>query len=75
MKLHGDIKVPDSIVITEEDYRKYPSSNQAKINHIQHTIMMETLVLIGFSGNDPNFIQWIGWVKDALSNNQRKVYL
>lgn len=75
IKLHGDIKVPNSIVITEEDYRKYPSCNQAKINHIQHTIMMETLVLIGFSGNDPNFIQWIGWVKDALSNNQRKVYL
>lgn len=75
MKLHGDINVPNSIVITEEDYRKYPTQHKAMINHIRHTIMTETLVLMGFSGNDPNFIQWLGWVKDALSGNQRKVYM
>lgn len=75
MKLHGDINYPNSIVITEEDYRKYPSNHQAMISCIQHTIMLETLVMIGFSGNDPNFIEWLGWVKDALSENQRKVYL
>ncbi len=75
MKLHGDIKTPDSIVITEEDYRKYPSHHQAMISHIQHSIMLETLVLVGFSGNDPNFIQWLGWVKDALNSKQRTVYL
>ena len=75
IKLHGDIQSPTSIIITEEDYRKYPSTHQAMISCIQHTIMMETLVLIGFSGNDPNFIQWLGWVKDALRENQRKVYL
>lgn len=75
MKLHGDIKNPDSIIITEEDYRRYPAQHQAMIAHIQHTIMLETLVLIGFSGNDPNFIQWLGWVKDALNTKQRKVYL
>lgn len=75
IKLHGDFSIPKSIVITEEDYRKYPKEHQAMIGHIQHTIMFETLVLIGFSGNDPNFIQWLGWVKDALSDNKRKVYL
>ena len=75
MKLHGNINDPNSIVITEEDYRKYPSLHKAMINHIQNTIMTETLVLIGFSGNDPNFIQWLGWVKDALNENQRKVYM
>ena len=75
MKLHGDINRPESIIITEEDYRTYPSSHQAMIGYIRHAIMMKTLVLIGFSGNDPNFIQWLGWVKDALSKNQRKVYL
>ena len=75
MKLHGDIGDPASIIITEEDYRKYPGSHQAMINHIQNTIMTRTLVLIGFSGNDPNFIQWLGWVRDALSDFQRKVYL
>lgn len=75
MKLHGDIKRPESIIITEEDYRTYPSSHQAMIGYIQQAIMMKTLVLIGFSGNDPNFIKWLGWVRDALSKKQRKVYL
>lgn len=75
MKLHGDIDTPSSIIITEDDYRKYSTSHQAMISHIQTTIMTKTLVLIGFSGNDPNFLQWLGWVRDALSNNQRKVYL
>ena len=75
MKLHGDINEPQSIIISEEDYRTYPSKHQAMINHIQHAIMLETMVLIGFSGNDPNFLQWLGWVRDALKNSQRKVYL
>lgn len=75
MKLHGDINEPQSIIISEEDYRTYPSKHKAMINHIQHAIMLDTMVLIGFSGNDPNFLQWLGWVRDALKNNQRKVYL
>ncbi len=75
MKVHGDINEPSSIIITEEDYRKYPSGHPAMINHIRNTIMTKTLVMIGFSGNDPNFIQWLGWVRDALSNNHRNLYL
>ena len=75
MKLHGDINDPQSIIISEEDYRTYPSKHQAMINHIRNAIMLDTMVLIGFSGNDPNFLQWLGWVRDALKNNQRKVYL
>ena len=75
VKLHGDINNPSSIIITEEDYRTYPARHQAMISSIQHTIMRNTLVLIGFSGNDPNFIQWLGWVKDALNDKHRRVYL
>lgn len=75
MKLHGDINDESSIIITEEDYRTYPAKHPAMVSYIQNAIMMRTLVLIGFSGNDPNFIQWLGWVKDALGSSQRKVYL
>lgn len=75
MKLHGDINIPRSVIITEEDYRTYPVKHQAMISSIQNTIMRGTLILIGFSGNDPNFLQWLGWVKDALKSNQRPVYL
>ena len=38
--------------------------------------MMETVVLLlGFSGSDPNFLYWSGWVRDNLGDTAPKVYL
>ena len=31
--------------------------------------------LIGFSGDDPNFIKWSGWVRDNLGASAPKIYL
>ena len=37
---------------------------------------METVFcLIGFSGNDPNFLNWSGWVRDNLGTSAPKIYL
>ena len=37
---------------------------------------METVFcLIGLSGNDPNFLQRSGWVRDNLGDGAPKVYL
>ena len=33
------------------------------------------LCLIGFSGYDPNFLQWAGWVRDHLGGSARRIYL
>ena len=38
--------------------------------------MMESvLLLIGFSGDDPNFLSWSGWVRDNLGDASPKIYL
>ena len=38
--------------------------------------MMETVFcLIGFSGDDPNFLHWSGWVRDNLGASAPKIYL
>ena len=38
--------------------------------------MMETVFcLIGFSGDDPNFLHWSGWVRDNLGTSAPKIYL
>ena len=38
--------------------------------------MMESvLFLIGFSGDDPNFLHWSGWVRDNLGDAAPKMYL
>ena len=36
--------------------------------------MENILCLIGFSGDDPNFLSWIGWVKDTIGKNSNQIY-
>ena len=38
--------------------------------------MLETqLCLIGFSGDDPNFLSWLGWLRDNMGENCPPIYL
>lgn len=74
-KLHGNIADSESIIITEEDYRLYPIHHSLFVNDVCHSFVHTTMIMIGFSGEDPNFNQWLGWVNDNLGNRARKVYL
>ena len=75
VKLHGSF--PSSpFVITEEDYRRYPSDHAPFVNTVRQSLLENTLCLIGFSGDDPNFLQWIGWIRDHLGEDTApKIYL
>src|SRR5581483_5635715 len=33
------------------------------------------LCLLGFSGDDPNFLEWSGWVRDQLGASARRIHL
>lgn len=75
-KLHGSItNLSEQIIITEEDYRLYPSKHPLFVNDVCNSFVRTTMVMIGFSGEDPNFNQWLGWVNDKLGKSARKVYL
>ena len=75
IKLHGSFPSKFPLVVTEEDYRTYPTKFAPFVNTVQQA-MMETIVcLIGFSGDDPNFLQWSGWVRDNLGEATPKIYL
>lgn len=74
VKLHGSFPSYRPFIITEEDYRTYPSKFSAFINMVQQSIMENILCLIGFSGDDPNFLNWIGWVKDTIGINSNQIY-
>ena len=63
VKLHGSFPSPP-FVITEEDYRRYPNDHAPFVNTVRQSLLENTLCLIGFSGDDPNFLQWIGWIRD-----------
>ena len=76
IKLHGSIHLePMNLILTEEDYRRYPSSYAPFVNTVQQAIMETTLCLVGFSGTDPNFLKWIGWVRDNLKEAMPPIYL
>jgi len=62
VKLHGSFPSGRPFTISEEDYRRYPRDHAPFVNTVQQSLLENTLCLLGFSGDDPNFQHWIGWV-------------
>lgn len=76
IKLHGSFPSERPFIISEEDYRTYPFEYAPFVNTVQQSLLENTLCLIGFSGDDPNFLSWIGWIRDNLGQkNSPKIYL
>lgn len=75
VKLHGTINITKELIFTQEDYRKYPQHCAAFVNFARQVFIENELCLLGFSGDDPNFLQWAGWVRDHLSAHSRRIYL
>ena len=76
VKLHGSLtSLASPLIVTEEDYRTYPQKFAPFVNTVQQTLMENSLCLVGFSGTDPNFLSWLGWVRDNLGDAMPRVYL
>ena len=75
VKLHGSLPAQFPLIFTEEDYRTYPTKFAPFVNTVQQAMMETVFCLIGFSGNDPNFLNWSGWVRDNLGTSAPKIYL
>ena len=75
IKLHGSLPSKFPLIFTEEDYRTYPTKYAPFVNTVQQAMMETVFCLIGFSADDPNFLQWSGWVRDNLGEAAPKVYL
>lgn len=75
VKLHGTIGVTESFIAAQEDYRTYPERFAPLVNFARQVFIENELCLLGFSGDDPNFLHWTGWVRDHLAEHARKIYL
>lgn len=75
IKLHGSFPSETPFIITEEHYRTYPKDFAPFVNTVLQSLLENTFVLIGFSGDDPNFLQWIGWIRDELGDRHASIYL
>ena len=75
VKLHGSFPAQFPLIVTEEDYRTYPAKFAPFVNTVQQAMMETVFLLIGFSGDDPNFLNWAGWIRDNLGPSAPKIYL
>jgi hypothetical protein len=75
IKLHGSIDSNTHLIISEDDFRTYPIKHAAFVNTARQIFLENELCLLGFSGDDPNFLQWSGWVRDHLAEKARRIYL
>ncbi len=75
VKLHGSFPSSRPFIITEEHYRTYPRHFAPFVNLVQQAVMETVFCLVGFSGDDPNFLQWAGWVRDNLGDAAPPIYL
>ena len=75
IKLHGSFPAQFPLILTEEDYRTYPDKFAPFVNTVQQAMMETMFLLIGFSGEDPNFLNWSKWVRHNLGDSAPKIYI
>ena len=75
VKLHGSLPSHSPLIFTEEDFRTYPTQYAPFVNLVRQVLLENELCLLGFSGEDPNFLKWSGWVRDHLGTMARPIRL
>ena len=75
VKLNGSFPSHRPFIITEEDFRTYPKKFAPFVNMVQQSMMENAFCLLGFSGDDPNFLSWSGWIRDNLGESKPPIYL
>ena len=75
VKLHGSFPNIHPFIITEEDFRTYPEKYPEFVNTVRQALIENLFCLIGFSGDDPNFKSWLGWLRDVMGKQIAPVYL
>ncbi len=66
VKMHGDLCDGRSIVLTEEDYRRYPATRPGVTVKVKQLLLEHPLLFVGFSLTDPNFTNIDGWIRDTV---------
>ena len=62
IKMHGDIKDLDNIVLKENDYLNYSQNHILIETYIKSLLVNNTFLFIGYSLNDYNLKQIMSWV-------------
>jgi len=61
-----------NLIISNDDYKFYPQRHEAFTSLMKISLLQESFCLIGFSADDPNFLDWAEWVRIILKNRVLK---
>lgn len=75
IKLHGSFPDCSPFIMTEDDFRTYPQKYPEFVNTVRQALIENVFCLLGFSGEDPNFLSWLGWLRDVMGNLVSPAYL
>jgi hypothetical protein len=74
LKLHGDLRHPSRLVVTEADYDGFLARYPLLATYLANQLITKTAVFIGYSLEDPDFRQIWHVVSDRLGRTRRKAY-
>ncbi|MDP9373512.1 MAG: SIR2 family protein [Chloroflexota bacterium] len=74
VKMHGCASLPDTMVLTREDYERYADHHRAIITYLQTQLATRTLFFAGFSFADPNFRVIHEAIRRTLGQYHRRAY-
>ena len=75
LKLHGDLRHPTRLVVTEKDYDQFISQYPLLATYISNLLITRTAVLLGYSLDDPDFRQIWQVVNNRLGRSRRTAYV
>ena len=74
LKLHGDLRHPGRLVVTEEDYDEFLSKYPLIATYLANLLITRTAIFVGYSLDDPDFRQIWQIVTNRLGKTRRMAY-
>ena len=74
LKLHGDLRHPKRLVVTESDYDAFLTDYPLIATYLSNLLITKTAVFIGYSLEDPDFRQIWQVVANRLGKTRRMAY-
>ena len=71
LKLHGCVRHPEDIVLTRDDYLRYPQRRAALAGIMQALLVTRHMLFVGFGLKDDTFHRIAYEVRTALAGSQR----
>ena len=75
VKMHGDLRHEEHIIITEEDFNRYLENYPVIATHLSAMLITRTGLFLGYSFSDPNFQHIKEVVRSRLGKFERMAYI